>query len=156
MTPKGSSVTWKANTTGHQSTFTVLNTGSCSDTYTFTAAGSNGITGITLSQTSAPVDSGGSTTVTATYNVTVPTTPGSATLRLTASGLASDSGSYTITIVGLAITPKSQADAATMTLSQAVTFQVQNIGTDTSTVSLTCVVSGSETCGTVKIGRAHV
>jgi RHS repeat-associated protein len=100
VTPDGNWMTWQMNTNGHQSTFTVKNTGTCPDTYSFTKSTTGSISGVTLNPSSATLAAGDSTTVTATYNVG---TPGWGVLTLTATGSiggATDNGFYNVSITG--------------------------------------------------------
>lgn len=150
-TPDGGTASWGANTNGHQATFTVTNTGICNDTYSFSATGNHGITGISLNKTSQLVNAGQFTTVVATYNVT---TPGLDTLTLTAfgnTGGESDNGWFGVTVIsyGVAVTPDAQPINAAAGTAQSLVFQVQNTGSTANTYTMTCSVTGSETCGTV-------
>src|SRR6267143_1586874 len=98
VTPKGSSVTWIANTNGHTSTFTVTNTGTCQDSYNFTPSTTGPVSGVTLNKTSATLAAGTNTTVIATYNVGA---PGTGTLTLTAfagTGGEQDAGYFSVTV----------------------------------------------------------
>jgi RHS repeat-associated protein len=149
-TPDGGSVTWGANTNGHQATFRVMNTGICNDTYAFSATGTGGITGISLNKTSQTVNHGLFTDVIATYNVTT----GSGTLTFTATGVIggeSDNGSINVTVVsyGVVVTPDAQPITVAASTAQAVRLQVRNTGSTSNTYTLSCSVTGSETCGTV-------
>ena len=146
VTPDSSPVTWTANTNGHTSTFTVTNTGLCQDTYSFTKSSTGPISGISLNKSSAPLGPGANTTVVATYNVGQGA-PG--VLILTAAGGVggeSDNGTFKVKLVGVAVTPDAQALTVKSLSSQAVRFQVTNIGSDTNTFTLTCSASGNETC----------
>ena len=85
--------------------FTVTNTGSQSDGYTFTCAGSANVSCTGVSPSSVFLNSLQSTTVTAFYSVG---TVGDGTVSLTASGtFDSDQGWYTIPVgtYGVAVTP---------------------------------------------------
>jgi len=154
VTPDGGaqgSATWGANTNGHTATFTVRNTGLCNDTFSFSATGTGGITGISLNKTSAALGAGASTTVIVTYNVT---TPGSATLTLGATGSIGgegDNGFFNVTVIsyGVAVTPDAQPITVAAGTAQAVRLQVRNTGSASNTYTLSCSVTGSETCGTV-------
>src|SRR2546421_4475382 len=59
VTPKGASNTWWANTSNHPDTFTVTNTGTCNDTYTFSSSKTGPITGVSLNKASAALTAGG-------------------------------------------------------------------------------------------------
>lgn len=104
VTPDGGTASWPQNTTGHQATFTVKNTGTCSDTYSLSGSGTGGITGISVSPASvSPSPNGGTASVTVTYNVA---SPALATLTLSADGSiggASDNGYYNVTVYGVTI-----------------------------------------------------
>ena len=63
VTPKASPVSWMTNTSGHTATVTVKNTGTCTDTYTFTYKAIGPITGVSLNKTSATLAANVSTTV---------------------------------------------------------------------------------------------
>ncbi len=94
VTPDGGSATWPMSTGGHTATFTVVNTGICKDIYGFSHAETGPISGVTLNKASASLLPGASTTVTATYSVGA---PGTGVLTLSASGNASDNGSFNVT-----------------------------------------------------------
>lgn len=98
VTPDGGSATWSANTSGHQSIFTVTNTGECVDTYDFTKFTTGPISGVTLNKTIAELQPGVSTTVTATYSVDA---AGAGTLTLAATGRVAgtqNNGYYNVTV----------------------------------------------------------
>ena len=84
------------NSGGYSEVFTVTNTGSQSDGYTFTCAGSANVSCTGVSPSSVFLNSLQSTTVTAFYSVG---TVGDGTVSLTASGtFDSDQGWYTIPV----------------------------------------------------------
>jgi RHS repeat-associated protein len=98
VTPDGAPVTTgPANTTGHSEAFTVQNTGTLSNTYSFACGATAPITCTGLSTTSATVAAGATTDVTAFYSVGA---NGTGSLSLTATGTyASDGGSYNVQVI---------------------------------------------------------
>ncbi len=97
VTPVGSSVSWPAYTGGLTSTFTVTNTGTCQDTYSFTKTATGTVSGVTLDKSSASLPPGASTTVVATYSVGAVGT-GVLTLMATGSiGGETDAGYFNVT-----------------------------------------------------------
>ena len=157
VTPDGASATWGVNTSGHTITFTVRNTGACTDTYTFSQTMTGPITSVTLNPTHGSAAPGDSTTVVATYSVGG--TPGTGLLTVKAQGAtlgsdglkASDTGTLNVTAKQVMVTP----DGA-MTLSRlpgntgySDTFRVQNFAASSVTYSLACTSSTNIVCGTV-------
>src|SRR6267143_4438151 len=152
VTPKGSSVTWIANTNGHTSTFTVTNTGTCQDSYNFTPSTTGPVSGVTLNKTSATLAAGTNTTVIATYNVGA---PGTGTLTLTAfagTGGEQDAGYFSVTVTpapvyGVSVTPDGATSSRFANIGgyqEAFTIQSSANVTDTFTVS--CGGSSNVTC----------
>ena len=98
VTPKGGNQTWGTGTFGHKAVFTITNTGTCTDNFSFSYTAGAPLSGVTLSQSSASLGPNQSTTDTATFNTTY---SASATLTLTAAGnvgTESDSGYYSVTV----------------------------------------------------------
>jgi RHS repeat-associated protein len=150
VTPDGAtSATRTANTGGHSETFTVQNTGSASNTYSFSCSGAGGVTCGTAPG-NVTLGAGAQTTVSMPYSVGA---PGTGTLTLTASGTnASDPGSYSVPIVsyGVAVTPDgaTTASRAPNSSGYSESFTVQNTGSASNTYSFACSASGAVTCGT--------
>jgi len=97
VTPDGAPESHYINTSGLLVTFTVVNTGSLSASFTFTCSTTGGLTCGTVTPGSATIAAGATKEVDVTYSV-----GGSGgTLTLTATGPATDAGSYLIT----ALTP---------------------------------------------------
>jgi RHS repeat-associated protein len=157
VTPDGASATWGLNTGGHTITFTVRNTGTCTDTYTFSKTMTGPIASVTLNPTIGSAAPGDSTTVVATYSVG--SAPGTGLLTVKAQGAtlgsdglkASDNGTLNVTAKQVMVTP----DGAT-TLSRlpgnvgySDTFRVQNFAATQVTYTLACSSSTNITCGTV-------
>ncbi len=98
VTPDGATAQQRlAETTGWTETFTVQNTGTGQDTYTFTCAASGQATCTGVSPATATLTPTASTTVSASYSVGV---YGTGTLSLKATGMASDTGWYTVPVYG--------------------------------------------------------
>src|SRR5260221_576379 len=97
VTPDGGTATTRTpNTGGYSESFTIQNTGSANNTFSFTC---NGATGVNCGTVPAPADlgaNGGQTNVSMPYSLGSPGT-GTLTLTATATG-ASDAGSYSIPI----------------------------------------------------------
>jgi RHS repeat-associated protein len=150
VTPDGSAEPARpANTTGHTAVFTVRNTGGIADTYGFVCSSTGPVTCANVNPSSVALGAGSQTTVTVTYSVG---SPGSGTIRLTATGSASDEGHYTVAVqaYGVAVTPDGAVapNRWQNTSGHSATFTVQNTGTTTNTFSFTCSGSGGVTCGT--------
>jgi RHS repeat-associated protein len=149
VTPPAGSASWMSNTTGHTATFTVQNTGDCSDNYNFTASVSGPISVVSLDKTTAGLPRGGSTPVTVTYNVG---TPGTGTLTLTAASYitgASAENSYSVTVLHPATVTPHLATAATRapyTPGYSETFTVQNNQAISDTITLTCIGATNVAC----------
>ena len=103
VTPKGGRAPNRpANTSGYAAVFTVENTGSSSDTYTFTCGTTGPLTCSAVHPSSTTVASLGSTTDTAVYAVG---SPGTGVLTLTATSThTSDAGFDTVAVIP-AVTP---------------------------------------------------
>jgi len=99
VTPDGGAAPTRVpNTGGYTAVFTVQNTGSGSESFTFACTGAANVTCGTVGPSSATLASTASTTVTVSYSVG---TAGTASLSLTAtgsSGFSSDGGSYTVLV----------------------------------------------------------
>lgn len=98
VTPKNGSASWGVLTSGHNAVFTVTNTGTCPDTYTFWSSTAGPVAGVSLDKTTWSLDPGTQTTVTATYSATY---SGSGTLTVTAQGVAigeEDNGWVNVTV----------------------------------------------------------
>jgi RHS repeat-associated protein len=150
VTPDGGTAPSRtANTGGHSESYTVQNTGTASNTFTFSCTGATGVTCGTLP---GPVvlNAGAQTNVAMSYSVGA---PGTGTLTLRATGnLAEDVGTYSVPIVsyGVSVTP----DGATATTratpgSYSETFTIQNTGSASNTYTFSCTAGGGLTCGTV-------
>lgn len=114
VTPKGGSASWGVITSGHTAVFTVTNTGTCPDTYTFWSSTIGPVSGVSLDKASWSLDPGTRTMVTATYSATY---SGSGTLTLTAQGGAigeQDNGWVTVTVTSngavISLTPHNGDD----------------------------------------------
>ena len=150
VTPDGSTAaTRTANTGGYSESFTVTNTGSASNTYSFSCSGVGGVTCGTA-PAAVTLGAGAQTTVSQGYSVGA---PGTGTLTLTASGTnASDPGSYSVPIVsyGVSITPDGgTAPTREAYASYTESFTVTNTGSASNTYSFNCVGGSGVTCGTV-------
>ncbi len=152
VTPDGGNEpTRTANTGGYGASFTVKNTGTNANTFSFSCAGSGGVTCGTVPGSVSPAPNGGQVTVTMPYSVGA---AGSGTLTLTATGTsASDAGSYSVPIVsyGVSVTPDG-GGAPTRTANTggySQLFTVVNTGSVNNTFSFTCSGAGGVTCGTV-------
>jgi RHS repeat-associated protein len=151
----GTAPTRTANTGGYSESFTVTNTGSASNTYSFSCSGVNGVTCGTVPApvTLAPAPGAGSqVTVSMPYSVGAPGTGG--TLTLTASGTnASDPGSYSVPIVSYGVTVVPDGGAAPTrtanTGGYSESFTVTNTGSASNTYSFSCSGVNGVTCGTV-------
>jgi len=148
VTPDGGTATWTSNTGGHQSTFTVTNTGTCQDTYSFNPATTGPITGVTLDKTSYTLSPGAHITVTATYSVGA---PGSGVLTLAADGNSSDQGYFNVTVQAayqVTVTPKGTTTPTrpATTGGYSAVFTVQNTGQNSDTYAISCGSTGSVTC----------
>ena len=155
VTPDGGSVYWQANTNGHSTTFTVNNNSNCNDTYTITYTAGSLLSGVSLDRTSLPVTAHSSGTVTATYSVGA---SGSGALQLKAQGTtmgsdglkAVDYGNVDVIATGaVVVTPKGQSISVTASSQQQLTFDVYDTAQVADSFSLTCAVTGSETCVSV-------
>jgi len=148
LTPDGGTApTRTANTGGYSETFTVLNTGSASNTFSFTCSGVGGVTCGTA-PAAVTLGAGLQTTVTMPYSVGA---PGTGTLTVTASGTnASNPGSYSVPIVSyaVAVTPDGATAPSRLTNTggYSQSFTVQNTGTAQNTYSLVCGGSSNVTC----------
>jgi len=155
VTPNGGTVTWQTNTSGDTSKFTVTNGSSdCTEGYSFTHTESGPISGVTLDRTSTGIGPGQSVTVKATYSVGA---AGVGTLTLKATGqFAGDwnTGDYTVTVVppSVSVTPDGSAIEAAVGMNKVVAFTVTNTGAASDTYTLTCAVTGNDTC--VSVSRA--
>jgi RHS repeat-associated protein len=151
VTPDGATAaTRPANTSGYSESFTVQNTGSASNTYSFSCTGSSNVT-CGSNPPAVTLAAGASTTVTAPYSVGV---AGTGTLSLSAAGTnASDGGSYSVPVVayGVAVTPDgaTAADRQANTGGYSESFTVQNTGSASNTYSLACSGSSNVTCGSL-------
>ena len=157
VTPDGGTAAARqANTGGFSETFTVQNTGTASNTYSFACSGTGGVTCGTVP---APVPLGPSpaqTPVSMPYSVGA---PGTGTLTLTATGTnASDAGSYSVPIVsyGVSVTPDGAAAPSRPqnTTGYTAVFTVRNTGTGSNTYTLGCSTSGPVTCTGLTITTA--
>ena len=108
VTPDGGAASWPQNTSGHTSTFTVMNTSTdCSDNYSFSKTTSGPISGVSLNKSSAFLNPQASTTVIATYSVGV---QGAGVLTLKATGTSAgstaiDTGWFNVSVTGTATAP---------------------------------------------------
>jgi len=99
VTPDGATAPTRTAPGSYSETFTVLNRGGISDTYTLTCGSAAPVTCTGLSASSTTLDAGGSMTDTAFYTVL---SAGTGSLTLTASNnYASDGGSYTVPVTAL-------------------------------------------------------
>ncbi len=150
VTPDGTAAPARpANTSGHSESFTVQNTGSASNTFSFTCNSAPPVTCGTV-PTAVTLAAGAQTTVSMPFSVGA---PGTGTLTLIASGTnASDPGSYSILVIGygVSVTPDGGAAPARPpnTGGHSEPFTVTNTGTATNTYSFTCSGAGGVTCGT--------
>lgn len=96
VTPDGEALPAAANSTGNSAWFTVENVGSGPSTYTLTCSSTGGVTCGTVSPSSIYLPGFLAKSATVTYSVGA----SGGTLTLTASGVASDAGSYTIALAG--------------------------------------------------------
>ena len=91
--PDSADANWSSNT----GSFTVKNTGGCTDTYTYSATPGGAVTGVTLNYTGTTLPPGYSQVVTATYSVG--NSPGgTGSVTLTASGTATGRGTFSVTV----------------------------------------------------------
>ncbi len=152
VTPDGAtSATRTANTGGYSESFTVQNTGSASNTFSFSCSGAGGVTCGSVPGAVTLAGNGGQTTVSMPYSVGA---PGTGTLTLTASGTnAGDAGSYAVPIVsyGVSVTPDggtaATRDANTGGYSES--FTVTNTGSASNTFSFSCSGANGVICGSV-------
>ena len=97
VTPSTNPDTANANFSSNKDTFTVKNTGGCTDTYTYSATPSGAVTGVTLSQTGTTLPPGYTQVVVATYSIG--NSPGgTGSVKMTASGTATGSGTFGVTV----------------------------------------------------------
>jgi RHS repeat-associated protein len=150
-TPDGSSTPERyVNTTGHQASFTVKNSGTSDNThFTFTCSAQSGLTCSSWNPTSATLDSGQTTMVTAYYNVGSST--GTKTLTLSASGPhgASNQGYFNVPIARYGVTVTSldtEWEPVYDGTSFHVPFEIHNTGSKTNTFTLGCSESGGVSC----------
>jgi RHS repeat-associated protein len=148
VNPKGTSVSQQANSTGHTGSFTVKNTGSTSNSYSFTCTSTGPVACTSVSPTSATLGAGSQSGVTVIYSVAA---PGSGTLKLSASGAnASDNGSYNVTVATFQVAVAPDGATAQQRLANTTgyseTFTVQNTGTGQDTYTFTCAGAGQVTC----------
>lgn len=152
VTPKGNSSTAPPNSTGNQLNFTVTNTGLCPDYYYYTASGTGPISVTSVSPASANAPVGYHGTVTVTFNVAA---SGTGQLTLSASGNASDSGYYSITVnaPGVSVTPHggTAPTRTAFTGGYSQTFTVTNTGNVQTTYSLSCGASSNVTCSRISL-----
>jgi RHS repeat-associated protein len=148
VTPDGTTAPMRTpNTGGYSAAFTVTNTGTSSNTLSFSCVGATGVTCGTLP---GPVTlaAGAPTTVNMPYSVGA---AGTGTLSLTASGGgASDGGSYSVPIGGLIVTPVSAVAVTRQpnTGGYGESFTIQNLGVS-NTFTFSCNGVGGVICGTV-------
>ena len=152
VTPDGGTApTRAAGTGGYSEPFTVTNSGTQANTFSFACTGAGGVTCGTLPAPVSPAPNGGQATVNMPYSVGA---AGTGTLTLTATGTsASDAGSYSVPIVayGVSVTPDGVAAPAVPqnTTGYTAVFTVQNTGSTNNTFSFACSSSGSVSCGTL-------
>jgi len=148
VTPDGGTRT--ANTGGHSEQFTVTNTGSAPNTFSFVCSGVGGVTCGTV-PAPVPIQPGLNANVSMPYSVGA---PGTGTLTLTANGTnASNPGSYSVPIVsyGVSVTPDGATTPARTPNStgHSETFTVTNTGSAANTFSINCSGTGGVVCGTL-------
>jgi len=153
VTPDGTATPIRPTSSSWSETFTVRNngtavTGPMSDTYTFTCSVTGPLTCGTVSPANATIAVGAQTPVTVNYSTTTAT--GSGNLTLTASGVASDPGYYSVQVerYQVAVTPDGSTapPRVTNTGGHSEVFTVQNTGSIQNTYSLTCNGSSNVTC----------
>jgi len=135
------------NTSGHTENFSVTNTGTASNTFSFACSGTGGVTCGTLP---GPVTlaAGAQTTVSMPYSVGA---PGNGALLLTVTGTgAGDAGSLAVTIGGVVVTPASGTSVPRQanTGGHSEVFAVHNLGVS-NTFTFACNGFSGVTCGTV-------
>lgn len=96
VTPDGTFLTRPPNTSGLSELFTVVNTGEVTTTYSISCAGTRTISCTGVSSTSVTIPAGQDESVTAYYSTGASAPP--AKLILVASGGATDTGYYKITV----------------------------------------------------------
>lgn len=139
----GAAPTRTANTGGHSQTFTVTNTGSAANTFSFSCSGVGGVMCGTVPGAVSPAANGGQVMVNMPYSVGP---PGTGTLTLTASGTnASDPGSYSVPIVsyGVAVTPDGPLVTPQAQSAAFQAFTVENMGSVGVTYNLTVTCTGA-------------
>src|SRR6266545_6586861 len=147
VTPDGGTASHRPqNTGGYTESFTVTNSGSASNTFGFTCAGTGGVTCGTVPST-IPLASGAQQAVSMPYSVGA---PGTGTLTLTASGTnASDPGSFSVPIVsyGVSVTPDggTASHRPQNTGGYTESFTVTNSGSASNTFGFTCAGTGGVT-----------
>jgi len=137
-------------TNGYAAFFTVKNTGTQSDTYTFSCGASSNVTCLPPVPISATLGPGNSTSVQVTYNVGA---QGAGWVQLTAEGANGvGNGAQTIPVGRtLLVTPDGAVEPTRRanTGSDSTVFTVRNADRVSLTYSLTCTGSANVTCGTV-------
>ena len=158
VTPDGqTAVSRTANTGGYSESFTVTNTGTSANTYSFGCTGAGGVVcGTVPANTASLAALTGQVVVSMPYSVGA---AGTGTLTLTANGIAgaaTNPGSYSVPITaattfGVSVLPDGGAAASRTanTGGYSETFMVQNTGSGSNTYSFTCAGAGGVTCGTL-------
>jgi RHS repeat-associated protein len=137
----------RSHTGNYTATFTVSNTGTQSDGYTFRCTSSLNVTCLSVSHETWNLAPNGVVTVDVMYAVH---DAGLGSLTLTAYGTARDAGLYNVPVgsYGVEVTPKGDAAGGVLanTGGHQQTFTVRNLGTQTDTYTLACSVVGNLTC----------
>ncbi len=153
--PDGTATPIRPTSSSWSETFTVQNTGTAvtgpaSDTYTFSCSIPTGpLTCGTVSPASATL-AVGAQPITVTVNYSTASTTGTGNLTLTANGVASDPGYYSVQVerYSVAVGPDGSTTSPRLTNTGGYreVFTVQNTGSTQNTFSLTCSGSSNVTC----------